>query len=267
MSNFNGKFVVTGAASGVGADLAKLLIAGGADVIALDRKPPATSDMTFIEVDLSQRASIDRAIAQIDGPIQGLANVAGVADTMPKDVVYRVNFLGMRHLTEGLIGKLSADASVVNVASLVGRRWGERKAEIIELLATGSFEQGEEWFAANGSQIEASVPPYTFSKESVIAYSINRGCDLMPNGPRINAICPGSIETPLLRDFIDTMGKEMFAMNDAAVGRAGSAKEIANAVAFLLSDSSAWIKGQAIFVDGGMSACIAMDKLPKPAAK
>ena len=93
--NLNGKrIVVTGASSGIGRATAGLLLERGAEVIALDRRDPQSSDMTYVACDLIDAGAIDRAADQIEGPLHGLANVAGVPGSADGETVMRVNLLG-----------------------------------------------------------------------------------------------------------------------------------------------------------------------------
>ncbi|MGA0793596.1 MAG: SDR family NAD(P)-dependent oxidoreductase, partial [Ilumatobacteraceae bacterium] len=115
---FRGKrVVVTGAASGIGHRVTELLLEAGAHVIALDRSAVDLSVERFIRVDFTDPESIDAAVAEIDGEIDVLLNIAGVPGTADPEVTMRVNVLGLRMLTELLIHKINHGGSVTNVAS------------------------------------------------------------------------------------------------------------------------------------------------------
>lgn len=242
------RIIVTGAASGVGAELARLIQSCGGQVISLDRNEPSETVHQHIKVDLADRADIDRALAMLDGKFDGLANVAAVAGTAARDMVFKVNVLGLRHLTESLLPRLAPGASIVNVSSIAGGGWPKRLDAIKKLLETRTFEEGQEWFEENPHK---EVPPYNFSKEIVTVYSMSRAVDLLPDGPRFNAVCPSAIETPLLKDFRESIGDAVLDRFSSFTGRNASANDIAEAVLFLLSDASRWIKGHALVVDGG----------------
>src|SRR6516165_4819448 len=98
MSEFTGRrYVVTGAASGIGHAVAEKLLAAGAEVYCLDRNVPTAPVTRHIAVDLSNPRSIDAAVEQLDGEFDGLMNVAGVPGTAPADLVLAVNALAVRH--------------------------------------------------------------------------------------------------------------------------------------------------------------------------
>src|SRR4051794_39637312 len=119
--SYQGKHtVVTGAASGVGAELVTLLRdLGAARIIGLDRNPAHGVD-TFIEVDLADPASIDAAVGDLTGRIDVLFNNAGVAATLPAKTVMAVNVLAPRRLTFALLDRMSTGGAIVNTASTAG---------------------------------------------------------------------------------------------------------------------------------------------------
>ena len=95
--NFTNKtIVITGACSGIGAEVVRLARAGGAKVIGIDRNPPGLTLDQFIQADLGDPASIDAAAAQLPPTIDALCNIAGVPGTANGDLVARVNYLGLR---------------------------------------------------------------------------------------------------------------------------------------------------------------------------
>ena len=113
--------LVTGAASGIGDAVARRLVAGGARVMSLDRNTPTAEVEQHVAVDLAEPASIDTALGRIDGTFDVLANVAGIPGTLPGELVFAVNFLGMRHLTEAAIPRLRSGGSIVVVGPLARR--------------------------------------------------------------------------------------------------------------------------------------------------
>ena len=127
MAEFEGKrFVVTGAASGIGHALAERLLAAGAEVTSLDRNTPTAPVAKHIEVDLANPRSIDTALESLEGPYDGLMNVAGIPGTAPADTVVAVNSLAVRHLTEAFFELLAPGGSVTIVASTAGFGWPDR---------------------------------------------------------------------------------------------------------------------------------------------
>jgi NAD(P)-dependent dehydrogenase (short-subunit alcohol dehydrogenase family) len=103
MSLENKKIVVTGAASGIGAETAKVLKAMGSTVIGVDRNEPQGTVDQFIRADFSDPASIETAVDAISGGNDGLCNIAGLPPTKDRALVLKVNFLGLRHFTELMI--------------------------------------------------------------------------------------------------------------------------------------------------------------------
>jgi NAD(P)-dependent dehydrogenase (short-subunit alcohol dehydrogenase family) len=114
------RVIVTGCSSGIGRATAELVNDLGAEVIGLDVKPLPGAEYAIIEADLSEPESIDAAIEKVDGPVDGLFNCAGLSGRFPALDVVKVNFLGLRHLTEALVPRMPAGATIVNVASLGG---------------------------------------------------------------------------------------------------------------------------------------------------
>ena len=261
MSEFaNRRYVVTGAASGIGHAVAEQLLAAGAEVYALDRNTPTAAVTRYIEVDLSNPRSIDAAVEQLDGKFDGLMNVAGVPGTAPPDVVLAVNTLAVRQLTESMFDRLKPAGTVTIVSSTAGFGWPARLAAINDLLATDSFEEGAAWFKANPQQGNA----YNFSKEVSTVYTMAMALMVAQNGFRINAVLPGPVETSILADFEDTMGRDTLDGLKALLGRHATPDDIACAIAFLASDAARWINGHALVVDGGATGAALTGVIPVP---
>jgi NAD(P)-dependent dehydrogenase (short-subunit alcohol dehydrogenase family) len=248
------RVVVTGAASGIGAETAKVLAAGGAHVISIDRNPASGAHIAqHIACDLTDRASIDAAIAAVDGPIDALCNVAGVPGNLPSQTVIAVNFLGLRHLTEGLADQITDGGAIVNVASIAGNQWQTNLAEVKLLLATPSFEDGVAWTNDNSM---TGTRSYNFSKEAVIVWTMAASQRWWSRGIRLNSVSPGVIETPILGDFRESMGDDSIDWAIKAIGRVGRPTDIAPAVAFLASRATPWINGTNLIVDGGLMGAV-----------
>jgi NAD(P)-dependent dehydrogenase (short-subunit alcohol dehydrogenase family) len=261
MTAFEGKrFVVTGAASGIGDAVAERLLSAGAEVVSLDRNTPTAAVSRHVEVDLANPRSIDAAVEQLDGQFDGLMNVAGIPGTAAADLVLAVNSLAVRHLTEAFFDRLNPGGSVTIVSSTAGFGWPARLDAIRDLLATDTFEEGAAWFKANPQQGNA----YNFSKEVTTVYTMTMGLAVVEMGLRINAVLPGPVETPILADFEESMGKENLDGVKELLGRHATPGDIASALIFLASEEARWINGQALIVDGGISGAVLSGVVPAP---
>lgn len=246
--------VVTGASSGIGAETARLLTEQGAQVIAVDVNTPKNPLGQFIQADLSDPAGIEHLVQQLPPGIHGLANIAGVPPTRPAVQVLKVNLVGLKRLTQLLIPKLADGAAIVNLASLAGIGWPQavpaiRASEQLDFANIEAFCQQHGIDAGNS---------YFFTKEALIAWTLKNRWTWRERGIRMNAVSPGPVDTPILGDFIETLGAR--AEEDMRVmDRPGRPADIAPVVAFLLSDGAAWIRGANIPTDGGMHAKILCD--------
>jgi NAD(P)-dependent dehydrogenase (short-subunit alcohol dehydrogenase family) len=261
MTGFSGKrFMVTGAASGIGHAVAERFIAAEAQVISLDRNVPKAAVSQHVTVDLASPRSIDAALEQLSGTFDALVNVAGVPGTAPADTVIAVNSLAVRHLTEAVLERLSPGGAVVVVSSIAGFGWPARLESVQALLSTSTFEEGALWFKEHPQEGNA----YNFSKEVATVYTMAKALEFRQRGLRINAVLPGPVETPILADFETTMGKDVLDGAKALLGRHATPEDIAGAVAFLVSEDAAWVNGQTLAVDGGGMAAVAAGIIPAP---
>src|ERR1700694_5515906 len=141
---FDGRrVVVTGCASGIGADVARQLAELGAEVIGLDIRPPAVKISEFISLDLSDPASIEGAAASIGGHIDALFNIAGVSSGIGDPLrVVTINFLGTRQFTEALVPTMPPGSAIANVSSLAASAYRENAAVTAGLLDTRGRGEG-----------------------------------------------------------------------------------------------------------------------------
>lgn len=246
--------VVTGASSGIGAATAALAASFYAHVIGVDIQKPSSA-IEFIAADLSDEHSIDALIAKLPQGIDGLANIAGLPPTRPASAVLKVNLVGLKRLTVGLVPRMADGGSVVNLASLAGLNWPEAKRAIGK---SSNLQFGDVDAFCRGHGIEGARS-YFFTKEALIVWTMANRWTWRDRGIRMNAISPGPVDTPILKDFVETLGAR--AEEDMKVmDRPGTPADIAPVVCFLLSDGSAWIRGTNVPVDGGMYSNVLLQK-------
>jgi NAD(P)-dependent dehydrogenase (short-subunit alcohol dehydrogenase family) len=232
--------VITGAASGIGAESARLFSAEGARVAGVDVQEGAEGVLA-IQADVTDEGQVRDMYARVRdelGRIDVLFNNAGISppddasvlETSLKawqrvqDVNLRSVFLCCKH---GIPHLLDADGgSVINTASFV---------------------------ATMGSAV--SQISYTASKGGVLALSRELGVEFARRGVRVNALCPGPVSTPLLRDlFAKDPEKAARRLVHLPMGRFAETEEIARAVLFLASDESSYVTASTFLVDGGLSS-------------
>jgi NAD(P)-dependent dehydrogenase (short-subunit alcohol dehydrogenase family) len=249
MGRLDGKVaVITGAAGGIGREAAILFSSEGASVCVADVDPEkgeatagACREAFFQQVDVADPESVAAmyaASAERYGGIDVLYNNAGImppddASVLETEVeawqrVQDVNtkgvFLCCKHGIPHLLER--GGGSVINVASFVA-------------LA-----------GAATSQIS-----YTASKGAVLSLSRELAVEFARRGVRVNALCPGPVETPLLmRLFDETPGALERRLIHLPMGRLAQAKEIAYGALFLASDESSYVNGATFLVDGGLTA-------------
>ncbi len=240
MARLEGKVaVITGAKGGIGAATAELFMREGATVVGVDLGEDSPGDLAIV-ADVTDAAAVKDMYATVTerfGRIDVLFNNAGISpnddasvlDTSleawqrVQDVNLKSVFLcckyGIPHLLE------TGGGSVINTASFVAV------------------------MGAATSQIS-----YTASKGGVLALSRELGVELAKRGVRVNALCPGPVDTPLLRElFAKDPEKAQRRMVHLPMGRFAFAEEIAQGALFLASDDSSYVTASTFLVDGGLS--------------
>jgi NAD(P)-dependent dehydrogenase (short-subunit alcohol dehydrogenase family) len=233
--------VITGARGGIGAASAELFAREGAKVVGVDLLPGSPGELT-LEVDLTdedQVAGMYERVRSDYGRIDVLFNNAGISPTDDGSVLettleayQRVQdanltsvFLCCKHGIPHLLENDPAGGSVINTASFVAV------------------------MGAATSQVS-----YTASKGGVLALSRELGVEFARRGVRVNALCPGPVDTPLLRElFANDPEKAARRMVHIPIGRFAHAHEIASGALFLASDESTYVTGSTFLIDGGIS--------------
>lgn len=257
---YKGKRVlVVGGATGMGAGVVEILKDAGADVVMMDRAEVSDPDLTFIKVDMSDRASIDAAIDACGGPIDAHFACAGVADGTPG--IERINFIGHRHMIDRALEKgfISRGSSIGFISSAAGLGWEANLAPVKEFLEITDFDDATKWAQDNGRA------DYMWSKLSINVYVAQQAFPLLKQGIRINAILPGPTDTPLAR-----ANEEMWlGFGSDYRGEAGiepsTPLEQAYALVFLCSDAASGVTGITMVTDAGYVASGVTESFPAAA--
>ena len=215
--------------------VARQLTELGAEVVGLDLQRPALQLKEFHEIDLSDPASIDRAVAAIDGPVDALFNIAGVSSGIGDPLrVVTINFLGTRQFTEALVPSMPPGSAIANVSSLAASEYRENAGVTAGLLDTATMAEGIEWCQRNPEPV-ADGGGYRLSKEAIILYGMANVAALGAKGIRINCTAPGVTDTPILDQLRTAYGQEFLDSFQTPLGRVAGPDEQASVLVFLNS--------------------------------
>ena len=229
--------MVTGGANGIGLAAVRALASGGANVWILDRERPDPAGESpapqYLSCDVTDPASISAAFAKTGVPDIVIANAgtgseAELTDTSRQnwDRIIALNLSGVFH-------------TVQTAAGLMKPR---RSGSIVITASTNSYDG------------EARLIAYNASKAGVLGILHTAANELGPFGIRVNAVCPGLIQTRLTQRHFDNPAVLRDYFRHIPLGRGGQPDEVAAAIAFLASDSASYITGAALLVDGGQMA-------------
>jgi len=243
------RVIVTGAASGMGAATAQILVDLGAEVHAIDiKKPDVTGLASYTQCDLREPAQIDDAVKKIGKIVNALFNCAGLPNTFPELDVMLVNFCGLRLLTEAVIPNLLPGSAIASIASTAGIGWMQNMDVLFGLLATPDFSAARVWCEQHPKELANA---YGFSKEAINAYTAMRSFTLAADGIRINCVNPGPTDTPMMSEFEKAVGKKYMDEFPVPLGRHAVAEEQAWPMVFLNSPRASFLTGHQLDVDGG----------------
>lgn len=250
--SLSGKVViVTGAASGIGRASARLFATQGAKVVVADRDAAggeaaageivdAGGEAAFVELDVTDeravQGSVDFAVRRY-GRLDGAFNNAG--------------FSGPNASLLDLDGAAYDKIMDINVRSI----WFCMRAQLRQMREQGGSGSIVNTASAGGLRGMAKQAVYAASKHAVIGLTKSAALEFARKGLRINAICPGVVETPMTRGIINGDEKlERAFLGWQPSGRFGEPGEIGAAAAWLLSDQASFVTGVALSVDGGVMA-------------
>lgn len=248
------RVIVSGCYSGMGEATARLLLSLGAEVHGLDYKRCELPLASFNTVDLRDPASIESGVAAIGGRVDALFNCAGLPQSFPAMDVMKVNFIGMRHLTEQVLPLMSEGGAIASIASTGGLGWSRRIPTNMEFVTTKGFDAAVNWCEAN---METVAEGYSFSKENVIVWTQFMGARLIKKGIRINCTLPSPTQTPMMAQFEATSGKEVVQAAAQPMGRYSTPEEQAGGLVLLNSALASIVNGVVFPVDGGFMGGVA----------
>ena len=240
--------VVVGGATGMGAAAAELVRDAGAEVIVMDRAEVTLDGVKAIHVDMSDKGSIEAAVAECGGPVDALLSCAGVADGTPG--IERINFLGHRHMIDLMVdgGLLARGSSIGLISSAAGFGWEQNLPLLTEYLDIRDFDEAATW------AVDHNKADYLWSKLSVNAYIAREAFGLLKKGIRINAILPGPTNTPLARANAETWLSFGADYRDELGVEASTPLDQAYPLVFLCSDAATAITGITLVTDMGYFA-------------
>ncbi|QIG80825.1 coniferyl-alcohol dehydrogenase [Stakelama tenebrarum] len=242
------RVIVTGCFSGMGEATAKMLLDLGAEVHGLDFKDSSLPLASFNNVDLRDPASIEAGVKAIGGKVDALFNCAGLPQSFPPMDVMKVNFIGLRHLTQQVLPMLNQGGAIANIASTGGMGWSRRIPTNMEFVTTQGWDAAIAWCEAN---MDTIAEGYSFSKENVIVWTQFMGAQLIKKGYRINCTLPSPTQTPMMAKFHEASGKDVVDAAAEPMGRYSTPEEQAGGLVLLNSKLASIINGVVLPVDGG----------------
>ena len=249
MGRLDGKVaLITGAGSGMGRVATHAFVREGAQVVAADVNDKAVHETV---------ANLQGQAVAVIGDVTHDADVAVFVET----AVGRFGKLDVLYNNAGIFDE--ADESVLTTTDAI---WDRTMAINVKGLAFCCKHGIPELIKAGGGSViniasfvalvGSTVPQdaYTASKGAVIALTKSLAVQFGPKGVRTNAICPGPIETPLMRDLLQDEDKKRVRLSRIPMGRFGHAEDIVSLAIYLASDESTWTNGAALIVDGGITS-------------
>ena len=238
--------IVTGASRGIGRAAAESLLKAGCSVI-LNARPSDEASASFAKLE----AAYPDRVATVLGSVTDSATASALAQSAMsrhKRLDILVNNAGI--LRDKLIGMIS-DAEIeelfkVNIIGLI--KITQLAARVMARRKSGSIVNVSSIVGRRGN---SGQTVYSATKAAVIGATLSAAKELAPINIRVNAVAPGLIDTSMIQSIPEDKRKSL--ESHIAMGRVGSAQDVADTILFLASDLSAYVTGQVIGVDGGLA--------------
>lgn len=258
---YNNKIcVVTGAASGIGKATVDLLLELGAKVYALDiAKTPLTGVEKYIEVDLSDKDSIDKAMEQVPTHIDSFFGVAGLSGARTNYYkTFTVNYIANKYITEEYLkNRMTYGGSISYVTSTGGLYWEKYAHEYENFTKAKTWDEMITALHKQAKENTLGLMAYPLSKRALNYYMSELAIELGPKKIRVNALLPGSTDTGMKEEFeVEAGGKDALIAETGTALRLAKPEEMAYPLIFLNSDMASFITGLPLIVDSGTNAMV-----------
>lgn len=250
------KVVITGAATGMGAAAAEMLVDLGAEVYALDIHDVKANVHQFIRTNMMDKASLDAALSELPEKVDALMSCAGVpCPPTPLKETILINFVGLRYLNDALLPRISDGGSITSIASTAGMAWKSNLDTVNGFLALDTFEKAAAWLEG---EPELNADPYGFSKQCLIVYTQQLAGELAKRNVRINCISPSPTDSPFMEESTKIIPEDLFKSFAPSNGRIAEGADMGRVMVLLASDLAGFISGVNLPVDFGYCAEVAM---------
>jgi NAD(P)-dependent dehydrogenase (short-subunit alcohol dehydrogenase family) len=260
--SYEGRRVVVsgGGGAGMGAAAVTELADLGAEIHVIDLKEPPVDVASYQSADLRDPEAAAAAIAAIDGPIDALFNCAGLPGAPFSDLdTMLVNFAAPRLLTELVAARMPEGGAVASISSTAGAAYLMNMEKWMPLVSTSGFAEAKAWCEDNPEAIAGGYAP---SKEALCVWTMWAARSYAERGIRINTICPGPTDTPMMGAFEDLAGgPDLIDLFARGLGRRSTPEEQAYPLIFLNSRAASYISGENVNTDGGTMSGLATGQL------
>jgi len=257
--------VVTGVSSGMGKATAEMLLDLGAEVYGLDCVQPNDFLGKFIQVDLSQRNSIDQAFTQIPSTIDNFFGIAGLTGrSTDYTTTFLVDYTANQYIVQRyLLDRMSKGSSIGFISSSAGLRW--EKPEVQESymdFVNADWDETIRLIEEKGLKRELGKLAYPVAKRALNYFSAQLADELAGRKIRVNVLLPGSTDTGMTDDFVQSLGSMERLVQYTGGGRLATPEEMAAPIVFLGSEMASYISGVDLVVDYALNAGMLTGRKP-----
>ncbi len=251
--------VITGAASGIGYATTKLLKEMEAKIYALDVNKVDIEGIEFIETNLNNKESIDKAFNIIPKHIDCFFGVAGVSGVKTNYYdTFTINYISNKYITETYLkNRMSIGGAITYVTSVAGSYWDKYAKEYLAFTKAKTWEEMQEALHNQANPDTIGMMAYPLSKRAMNHYASEMAITLGEKGIRVNALLPASTATGMKEEFERAAGGEDALLSQTGIARRlANSEEMAKPLIFLNSDWASYISGTMLTVDYGNDALI-----------